>query len=58
MVLLDSGDIQINDTHFHNPLKREYRDLECKKSLEKLEATEGRKTPGITKEETIEMVVL
>ena len=31
-----TGDCQINDTHFHNPLKAKYRELESELMLKKL----------------------
>ena len=36
-----TGDIQINDTHFHGPLKAKYREREMTLMLEKLENQPG-----------------
>ena len=38
-----TGDIQINDTHFHGPMKANYRDSENSLMMEKLETHPGKK---------------
>ena len=37
-----TGDIQVNDTHFHGPLKANYRLLEMSLNLKKLEMHPGK----------------
>ena len=51
-----TGDIQINDTHFHGPLKARYREKEMKKMLEKLESNPD-KIPSPTRDEMMNMIV-
>ena len=40
-----TGDIQVNDTHFHGPLKAKYREFEMAKMLDKLEQNPGEYLP-------------
>lgn len=37
-----TGDIQINDTNLHGPLKAKYRELEMSLNLKKLEDNKGK----------------
>ena len=49
-----TGDIQINDTHFHAPLKASYRDQEMSLMLEKLR-DEPSKIPSPSRDEIMKM---
>ena len=51
-----TGDIQINDTHFHNPLKAQYREQEMALMLEKLREKPD-KIPSPTRNEMMAMLV-
>ena len=51
-----TGDIQINDTDIHSPLKRAYRQLEQELMIKQLQA-DPKKTPQSTRNDMMRMLV-
>ena len=50
-----TGDIQVNDTHYHHQLKQHYRDLEIDLMLTKL-TSEPNKVPSPSKDDMMAML--
>ena len=50
-----TGDCQVNDTHFHNPLKANYRQLEQELMIEKLKIDKN-KIPSPDRDDMMNMV--
>ena len=50
-----TGDIQVNDTHYHHKIKQQYRDLECNLMIDKLRSDPS-KVPAPTRDEMMEML--
>ena len=51
-----TGDMQVNDTHYHHALKREYREREAKLMLDQL-GENPNKVPNPSRDEMMEMLV-
>ncbi|KAK7467855.1 hypothetical protein BaRGS_00036926, partial [Batillaria attramentaria] len=51
-----TGDVQVNDTHYHHRLKKEYRERESKLVLEKLSDNPNR-VPSPSRDEMMRMLV-